>query len=1029
MSLLVRRWWFGRRHLRSFAITSVVLGVVGMGLGFGANLDVAFVSPAAGTARSLLDGSLAALRNVHKFDAMVRLPLVLALAVGLSALGRRTAADRTRRLVLAGAATAVVLVAASPVFQYTLAPGGSFTAVPDRWRDAAAYVDRLAETEGGSTLVAPATRFGEFSWGNTEDDPLEALARSEIVDRDAIPLGNPGAIRQMDALDGLLSTGTGSAGLAGVLSRAGIARVVVPHDYRQHQADSILDPAATDTATRVEQSLRRSGLTLERTWGRGVERLTVWTTGVAVERAQVMDVGDAVGVTGGPEAVVQLATAGVLDPNRPYALPGSGLPPPGSTVQTDTLKKRVLDVSRPVRDEYSDTQQRDAPRTSRPRRDFPPAGTAPQTTRAFRGITDVTASSTSSDPTSGSFRGASTGVAAAFDADYDTAWVSGGDAKPSISFKPVVPTRIGQVRVRVATLPGTGSVDRVELVVDGSRTSRTVVDPQRDVRFDVDSTVRSLKVRLVPVEADAGLPLAVANIAATGLDASTGLHLPRTAPGAGQVVVSRDPWSTPATGRSIDDGRVLTRFAEVDGPRDVGTVVLRARGTSAVEQLLDGWDVTGPRWEQDVRTRPGAALDGDPSTRWTVGYLAGDPRMRIGWDAPRTLKGLAGLKRASTTVSAVTITDPATGATREWTRKRPRFAPLTAREVVLTFHLPKAASFPFRLPDVSLVGAGRAPASQGSSQVTVPCELGATVDLGGAPSSYTATISRRDLAAGTLVAGTRCAGAVPSTAGGEVTVRGTSGDVFEARSIATSGAAGSATPQPAPDVGQWDNRDRRIVVPSGSTDRVVVWHEGFNRGWQAQIDGQRLRAVEVDGWRQAFVVPAGTSGVLTATFAPDRAYRGGLEVGAGAIAVLLVLAAWPVRTSSRSRRRPGDAPPSRWAPAVGPVVAVAIGLAMGGLAGAVVGAAAALVPGRWRRRLTLVAAVLLVVTSTHWLLPQSGSTWSVLPQAVGLFLVCLLARDLGAPVGPPQDRLLDPAERGVGDRQRDREGETPGQQG
>lgn len=1021
-SLLVRSWWVGRGHLRSFAITSVVLGVVGIGIGFGANLDIAFVSPVADRVREWLDGSLAALRNVHKFDPMVRLPLVLALAVGLSALCRSFSSERSRRLVLAGVASAVVLVAASPVFQYTLAPGGSFTAIPDRWREAAAFVDQLAEIDGGSTLVAPATRFGEFSWGDTEDDPLEALARSAIVNRDAIPLGNPGAIRQMDALDGVLSTGTGSAGLVELLSRAGIVRVVVPHDYRQHQADSILDPAATDTATRVEQSLRNSGLTLERAWGRGDKRLSVWKTNVAVERAEIMSVGDAVGVTGGPEAVVQLATAGVLDPHRPYVLPGSGLPTPGETVQTDTLKKRLLDVSRPVMDQYSDTRQaKDARRSSRPRLDFPPAGVAPQTTRAFRGITNVRASSTSADPTSGSFRGASTGVAAAFDADYETTWISGGEAKPHVSFDLAGSPVIDQVRVRVATLPGTGAVDRVELTVDGTTTRRPVDNAQRDITFDVGRSVGSMRVKLVAADAVPALPVGIANIVATGLDVSTGLQLPRSASGAGQVVVSRDPWSTTTLGRSIDDGRVLTRYAEVDGPRQAGEVILRARTTPAVEQLLDGWDISGPRWEENLRTRPGAVLDGDASTRWTVGFLAGNPRLKIAWDLPRTVTGLSGLKKGSsktTTVSAVTITDPATGASREWTRSSPDFEPLTAREVVLTIHLPKSASFPFSIPDLSVDGVGPAPSSRGSSRVAVPCSDGAAVDLGGAAASYSATATRRDLLAGTLIVGTRCAGAVPSAPGGELTIRGTSGEVFEARSIATVDSAAPAVPAPAPEVEQWNNRDRKIDVRASTTDRLVVWHEGFNRGWQAQLDGSQLKAVEIDGWRQAFVVPAGATGVISATFAPDQAYRGGLGVGAAAIVLLLALAVWPVRGSSEPRSFGAASRLPRWAPVIGPVFAVSTGYLLGGLPGAALGAgAAALVPGLWRQRLTLAAGALLIVSSTQWLLPQPDSLWSLLPQALGLFLVCLLARDLGAPVGPAQNRPLDPAERGVGDRE------------
>lgn len=1027
-SLLVRRWWAGHGHVRTFAIVSIVLGVVGMGIGFGANLDIRLVSPVAGEVRDLLDGSLAALRNVHKFDPMVRLPVCLALAVGISSLVRTFRAEPRRQLVVVGAATLVIVVAALPAFQYSLAPNGSFTAVPDRWRSAATFVDTLAERDGGSTLVAPASRFGDFIWGDTEDDPLEALASSPIVNRDAIPLGNPGAIRQMDALDGVLSAGTGSEGLIGLLTRAGIARVVVPHDYVQHQAGSVLDPAATGTADQVERALRGSGLTLERAWDKDANRLSVWSTGSTVDHAEVMDVADAVGVTGGPEAVVQLATAGELDPHRPYVVTGSGLAAPEARVQTDTLKKRLLDVSRDVRDQYSDTlQSDDARRSQRRSSDFPPAGDAPPTTRAFRGITHVRASSTSADPASLLFRGASNGVAAAFDADYETSWISGGDRAPSISFKLTAPTKLGTVAVRVATLDGVGAVERVDLTVDGVTTRRTVTDPERDLTFAVDRVVQSVRVKLVPAKSSPSLPVGIANIAATGLPWSTGLQLPATESGAGQVVVSRDPWTTVGQGRAIDDGRVLTRYAHVDGPRRVGTVVLRARATAATEALLDGWKVSGPRWEDDPRTRPGAALDRDKSTRWTVGYLSGDPRLTVDWDAPRTITGLAGLAKGATdetTVNAVTITDPETGATREWTRRSRHVAPLTARSVVLTIHLPKDASFPFSIPDLTIKGVGRAPSSQLDTRVDVPCADGAIVDLGAAAATYSASATRRALMTGTLVTGTRCAGDVPTSSGNALTIRGESGPVLEARTIATADGLPAAAAQAPPQVARWTNRARTLDIAAAPSKRLVVWHEGFNQGWTARMGGRTLRAVEVDGWRQAFIVPAGSGGVLTADFAPDRTYRGGLVVGGLAVLLLLALAVWPARRGAATvaARQVVARRPTVAVVVLASLLAVGVGATLGGWAGAVLGLVAVLVPrDRLRPLLGVVVGLLLVAASARWVLPSPSSTWSVVPQALGLLLVCLLTRELGTAVGPSQDRALDPSEGRVRDCQGDPE--------
>lgn len=1035
-SLMTRGWWHAHRHVRSFALVSVVLGVSFMAMGFGANLSVNFVSPFAEQLRDLLDASLAALRNVHKFDPMVRLPVCLGLAVGLSSLVR--ALSGRRRVVAQTVACLAVVTAALPLFQTTLTPSGSFAEVPDRWREAARSVDALAASQGGATLVAPATRFGEFVWGDTEDDPLEALATSPIVNRDAIPLGNPGAIRQMDALDGVLSSGRPNPHLTDVLARAGIGRVVVPHDYVQHQSGVLLDPAAVGTAELVEQTLRGSGLRLVRSWGRSSERLSLWTTGAFVADAELMDVSDAVSVTGGPEAIVQLAMAGALDAERPYVLADSGLGQTENQVQTDTLKKRVLDVSRGVRDQYSDTLQSDeTPSTTRRVRDFPPAGTAPETTRAFRGVEHVGASSTSADPTALLFRGASSGIAAAFDSDYSTAWISGGDQDPSLWFRLSVPTQVGTLAVRLAT-QGTGPVERVELTVDGKTTSQRVAHPERDLTFAVNRRITSVKIKLIALPATPALPVGVANVAATGLTMSTGLQLPTGGDGSGQVVVSRDPWTSFGPGRTIDDGRVLTRYVDVDGPRRAGTVMVQARPTARSEQLLDGWKISGPRWESDIRTRPGAALDEDSNTRWTVGYLAGDPQLSIGWDSPQTVTGLAGLAKGPTkavTVNNVTITDPDTGEQRVWSRKSTRFAPLTARRVVVTLHLPSKASYPFSVPDFSLRGVETAPASRPKASVDVPCDDGATVDIGGGSATYSATYSatvkRSQLLDGSAVEAKRCAGATPTSTAEELTIRGTSGDVFEIRSIVTDGQLDAAQGSSAAKVESWTNRERRMQVDRSPSDRVVVWHEGFNRGWVATLGGETLKAVEIDGWRQAFVVPAGSAGLVTAHFAPDRAYRAGLLGGAAAVLALIVLASWPVRRSSPDWVENKPVRRSQRAISVGAsLLAVAVGFVLGGMTGGAVGVVAALIGWtRWRVNVALAAAALLIVSSAHWVLPIDNSAWSILPQALGLFVVCLLARELGASVSPGQDGALNPPVRHIGNDEGEPQGQRSDEQG
>jgi arabinofuranan 3-O-arabinosyltransferase len=112
--------------------------------------------------------------------------------------------------------------------------------------------------------------------------------------------------------------------------------------------------------------------------------------------------------------------------------------------------------------------------------------------------------------------------------------------------------------------------------------------------------------------------------------------------------------------------------------------------------------------------------------------------------------------------------------------------------------------------------------------------------------------------------------------------------------------------------------------------------ENLNAGWTAALGGQPLRAVRVDGWQQAFVVPAGAGGTVTLRFTPDGPYRTGLTAGAGLVLVVGLAALVPAR-----RRRPPVARPLarvlRAIPGAGWWVVVplmTLAVALGGMPGA-----------------------------------------------------------------------------------------------
>jgi arabinofuranan 3-O-arabinosyltransferase len=72
-----------------------------------------------------------------------------------------------------------------------------------------------------------------------------------------------------------------------------------------------------------------------------------------------------------------------------------------------------------------------------------------------------------------------------------------------------------------------------------------------------------------------------------------------------------------------------------------------------------------------------------------------------------------------------------------------------------------------------------------------------------------------------------------------------------------------------------------------------VVEQNFNSGWRAVLDGRVLRAVRLDGWKQAWLLPAGTRGVATLTYRPEDLYRDAVLGGLAALLLVLLVAAWP----------------------------------------------------------------------------------------------------------------------------------------
>lgn len=178
----------------------------------------------------LLDGPLAAFRNIHKADPLVRIPLL----IGLAHLGSRlslptTAADLahpSRRHAGAVLVSLVALAAVSPALSARLLPTGTWNEIPDYWLEATAFLNDNAA--GTRTLIAPETPFARQDWGWTRDEPAQPLLDVPWAVRDAIPLVDPEAVRGLDGMMAVLHQLPEQAGPA--LVQAGIGAVLVRHD-------------------------------------------------------------------------------------------------------------------------------------------------------------------------------------------------------------------------------------------------------------------------------------------------------------------------------------------------------------------------------------------------------------------------------------------------------------------------------------------------------------------------------------------------------------------------------------------------------------------------------------------------------------------------------------------------------------------------------------------------------------------------------------------------------------------------------
>ena len=184
----------------------LLIGIGIMGINLGVYLD-------------FLDGAGAFMRNLHKFDPLVRLPLALGLTLAVSKLA-------SRRNAAALLVVLVVLTSAAPAWTGRILPKGAYEEVPQYWQDAADFINEHAQDT--RSLLAPQASFARQDWGWTRDEPAQPIVDTPLAFRDAIPLIPAEAIRSLDGIMDVLRYDPQQGAKA--LQRLGIGAVIYRHD-------------------------------------------------------------------------------------------------------------------------------------------------------------------------------------------------------------------------------------------------------------------------------------------------------------------------------------------------------------------------------------------------------------------------------------------------------------------------------------------------------------------------------------------------------------------------------------------------------------------------------------------------------------------------------------------------------------------------------------------------------------------------------------------------------------------------------
>jgi len=1014
-----------RRRLpeRRFLLWTLLAGLVIISAG-----HPSLGNPLVGPVAAVINGPAAAFRNLWKFDPLIRLPVALGIAHLLA-----TVHARRRQVMVIAAAVAGIGGLALPVYASGLANAGSFTQIPAYWTATADWLNAHAGHQ--AVLLVPGATFGQYDWGSPLDEVLQPLTSVDWAERNLSDVSSAGNERILDAIDQQLAAGDGSAGLTQVMARMGVRYVVVRNDLNP----SVLQGALP---ARVSQAIASSpGMTEVATFGPDVGSATpddatnldppypavqIYQFSGAEPVAAVQPVAGTLRVYGAPESMLTLADEGLLA-GRPVLLDGdgAGLPAAG-TVATDSLRRRARDFGE-LRTSYSPTLTATQPAsTFEAAQDYlEPDWSQYLTVARYTGITDVTASSSASDiGTIPSLWASGLQPYAAIDGDLQTRWESGDWTGPVGQWIQVnfgAPIQFGAA----AGGAQAGGVQRIRVTfVDngaiGPPVSRVVVTTAAG---QVTDSVRATgTAQWLPVPAGRsgwlritvaglawppatalGAEVSISDILVPGVTASRTIVAPAVPGGDPSLVVLAKAQPQPAgcvlgsLGWACDPDLAAPTEEQYGFDHSFYEATPRRATLTGSAVLIDpsladhyarlgahAATVTGSSaYTGDPQDQALSAFDGNPATTWITSDQDTRPTLTIRWGSPRVI-GHITIERPPGTAGLLPVLiagsgGQARGALLNGASGTVSFRPMRTTSLTLTFTQVQA---PLRITDVAIPGVPFRTTS--GLPFRLGCGLGPRLTVNGVAVATRVSGTFAALLTGQPLTYTACSPVTLAAGLNEVTEPAT--DAFSLQDAVLGGPAPVPSSRPAtPAVIQSWTPSARTVTVAAAVPSYLVISEDFNAGWRAVIGGRQLQAVRLDGWKQAWLLPAGTRGVVTLTYGPDQVYVAAVAAGLACLLLVMLAAVWTASSrrpgSPRLRRRPGrgpdGAPPGPVRPPATPKAdaraggALAAGIPMRGrlTSGTLTGGALTGVAGLWLAGLPglviLPGATLLILAAAR----------------------------------------------------------------